>query len=58
MWVRRTRYIDTRKDPLAFNGLNLEWKQEFGSYLRYFTEFKDYKVEEPKERKEPKPPGR
>jgi hypothetical protein len=58
MWVRRTRYIDTRKDPLAFNGLNLEWKQEFGSYLRYFTEFKDYKVEEPKELKEPKPPGR
>jgi len=58
MWVRRTRYIDTRKDPLAFNGLNLEWKQEFGSYLRYFTEFKDYKVEEPKELKEPKPPRR
>lgn len=58
MWVRRARYIDTRKDPLAFNGLNLEWKQEFGGYQRYFTEFKDYKIEEPKELKEPKPPRR
>lgn len=57
MWVRRARYIDTRKDPLAFNGLNLEWKQEFSGYQRYFTEFKDYKIEEPKEPpKSAKPP--
>jgi hypothetical protein len=55
MWVRRLRYIDTRKDPLAFNKLNLEWKQEFGEYKRYFTEFKDYKIEEPKEPEKPNP---
>lgn len=57
MWVRRSRYIDTRKDPLAFNGLNLEWKQEFSDYQRYFTESKDFKIEEPKEPGEQKPPG-
>jgi hypothetical protein len=56
MWVRRSRYIDTRKDPFAFNGLNLEWKQEFSGYQRYFTEFKDIKLEEPKEPGEEKPP--
>jgi len=55
MWVRRLRYIDTRKDPLAFNRLNLEWKQEFGAYQRYFTEFKDYKIQEPTEPEKPKP---
>lgn len=53
MWVRRRRYIDTRKDPLAFNGLNLEWKQEFTDYKRYFTEFKDVKIGEPIEQKPP-----
>lgn len=58
MWVRRLRYIDTRKSPLAFNGLNLEWKQEFSGYQRYYTEFKDIKIEEPKESGEQKPPGR
>jgi len=56
MWVRRLRYIDTRKDPFAFNRLNLEWKQEFSAYQRYFTEFKDYKIEEPKEPDKLKPP--
>ena len=55
MWVRRLRYIDTRKDPLAFNRLNLEWKQEFTAYQRYFTEFKDYKIQEPKEPDKPGP---
>ena len=55
MWVRRGRAIDTRKDPLSFNGLNLEWKQEFSSYVRYFTEFKDYKIVEPPEPKPKKP---
>lgn len=56
MWVRRARYVDTRKDPLAFNGLNLEWKQEFSSYLRYFTESKEYKIGEPAEPNPVKPP--
>lgn len=56
MWVRRSRYIDTRKNPLAFNGLNLEWKQEFSGYQRYFAESKDFKIEEPQETNEQKPP--
>lgn len=56
MWVRNKRYIDTRKDPPAFNGLNMEWKQEFSGYQRYFTEFKDYKVEAPAEPTKSKPP--
>lgn len=47
MWVRRSLYINTRSDPKAFNGLNLECKQQFSDYQRYFTEFKDYKIEEP-----------
>ena len=54
MWVRRSRYIDTRSDPSAFNGLNLEWTQEFDGYQRYFSELKDYKVSEPNS--ESKPP--
>ena len=57
MWVRRSRYVDTRKDPVAFNGLNLEWKQDFSGYQRYFTESKDYKIEEPKE-PPPSPPAK
>ena len=48
MWVRQSRYIDTRKNPLAFNGLNLEWKQEFSNYQRYSTELKGLEIEEPK----------
>lgn len=55
MWVRRSRYIDTRKDPLAFNGLTLEWKQEFTGYQRYITESKDFTVEKPKEPDNQKP---
>ena len=54
-WVRRLRYIDTRKDPQAFNGLNLEWKQEFSDYKRYYTEFKDLKIEEQGDSR-PQPP--
>ena len=45
-WVRRALAINTRSDPKAFNGLNLECKQEFSGYIRYFTEFKDYKIQE------------
>lgn len=45
-WVRRSLAINTRTDPKAFNGLNLECKQEFSGYVRYFTEFKDYKIQE------------
>ena len=56
-WVRRTLYIDTRSDPKAFNGLNLECKQEFSSYQRYFTEFKNYKIEEPKSPTTPESPS-
>jgi hypothetical protein len=48
MWVRRERYVDTRKDPLAFNGLNLEWKQEFTGYQKYYAETKGFTVNEPK----------
>ncbi len=47
MWVRRFRYVDTRKDPLAFNGLNLEWKQDFSAYQRYYTESKDFTIKDP-----------
>lgn len=47
IWVRRALYINTRTDPKAFNGLNLECKQGFSDYRRYFTEFKDYKIEGP-----------
>jgi hypothetical protein len=56
MWVRRLRYIDTRKDTVAFNGLNLEWKQEFSGYQRYYTELKDFQVEESKKKIGDKPP--
>ncbi len=55
-WVRRSRYIDTRKDPVAFNGLNLEWKQDFSDYKRYFTEFKDLKIKEHDESIDQQPP--
>ncbi|HSS19207.1 MAG TPA: hypothetical protein VLL54_03975 [Pyrinomonadaceae bacterium] len=48
MWVRRFRYVDTRNNPLAFNGLNMEWKQEFSGYQRYSTESKDYTITAPK----------
>jgi hypothetical protein len=47
VWVRRARYVDTRKDPAAFNGLRVEWKQEFSGYVRYFTETKGFKEERP-----------
>jgi hypothetical protein len=45
-WVRRSLAINTRTDPKAFNNLNLECKQEFSSYVRYYTEFKDIKIQE------------
>jgi len=48
MWVRRKVHIDTRKDPLAFNGLNLEWNQDFSDYKRYSTQPTGYKIEDPK----------
>jgi hypothetical protein len=57
MWVRRSRYINTRKDPLAFNGLNLEWKQEFSKYQRYSTELRGFQIEEPKASIGVKPPA-
>jgi hypothetical protein len=56
-WVRRSRYVDTRKDFRAFNGLNLEWKQEFSNYQRYTTELKGVQIEEPKASTGVKPPG-
>jgi hypothetical protein len=56
-WVRRALYVDTRSDPKAFNGLNLECKQEFSGYQRYFIEFKDYKLEEPKSPATPELPS-
>lgn len=55
-WVRRSRYVDTRKDTGAFNGLNLEWKQDFSDYKRYFTEFKDLKIKEGDDGDESQPP--
>lgn len=58
MWVRRSRYVDTRRDPLAFNGLNMEWKQEFSSYQRYSTESKDYTIATPKQPENQNPPHR
>lgn len=48
MWVRTLRYINTIQNPLAFNGVNVEWRQDFSEYRRYNTEFKEYKLEEPK----------
>ncbi len=45
-WVRRSLAINTRSDPRAFNNLNLECKQEFSGYVRYYTEFKDIKIQE------------
>ncbi len=57
MWVRRFRYVDTRKDPVAFNGLNLEWKQDFSAYQRYYAETKGFTADESKvpNDKRPKP---
>lgn len=47
MWVRRLRYIDTRKNPAAFNGLSLEWRQEFSDYKHYSTRVQDYRLDKP-----------
>lgn len=47
MWVRRSRYVNTSRNPAAFNGLNLEWRQEFADYTRYHAEFKQYNFDAP-----------
>lgn len=47
MWVRRLRYVNTSREPAAFNNLNLEWRQEFADYTRYQAEFKHYDFDAP-----------
>jgi len=47
MWVRRLRYVNTTREPAAFNNLNLEWRQEFADYTRYHAEFKRYDFDAP-----------
>jgi hypothetical protein len=47
MWVRRLRYVDTRKNPAAFNRLSLEWRQEFSDYKHYSAQVQDYRLDKP-----------
>ena len=47
MWARGLRYVNTSKNPAAFNGLNMEWRQEFTDYRRYYTEVREYQFESP-----------
>lgn len=53
MWVRRRVYIDTRKDPLSFNGVSLEWKQDFSDYKLYSAQPPDYKIADPNAQSSP-----
>jgi hypothetical protein len=48
MWVRSLRHLNTIPNPSLFNGVNVEWRQEFSDYKRYNTEFKDYRLDAPK----------
>lgn len=48
MWARRSVYIDTRPAPAAFNGLSIEWKQDFTDYKRYYAQPAVYKADDPK----------
>lgn len=49
MWVRGLRHIKTMNAPLAFNGLKVEWKQEFTDYVRYDVRDQGYTPAESKQ---------
>ena len=56
MWVRALRYVNTTREPAAFNGLNMELRQEFTDYKRYYAEVKQYVLESPQKSETPQPP--
>ena len=58
MWARGLRYVNTTRNPAAFNGLNVEWRQEFADYRRYYTEFRQYEIVSPRKSQTPPEPRR